>query len=185
MIHKQLYCFFIWDIYINSWFLRKLKYCLMFLSIFHEKMGGNVVTFLTIWHFFWWFLEIRPDRNCISLPMLHGNSRNTWLAEEKRKSMSILYPYGIRSCKKTVMTWCSMSSRPVLHKDWTASIRNQHRHHSIFFRGLMSSFLFCRYIPTGVLFDLLCAEPERPWNLTVCYLTPYHIRMITSPYKPI
>ncbi|MCD7462461.1 autophagy protein 5 [Datura stramonium] len=21
------------------------------------------------------------------------------------------------------------------------------------------------YIPTGVLFDLLCAEPERPWNL--------------------
>nr|CAD1840805.1 unnamed protein product [Ananas comosus var. bracteatus] len=21
-------------------------------------------------------------------------------------------------------------------------------------------------IPTGVLFDLLCAEPERPWNLT-------------------
>ncbi|XP_071701771.1 autophagy protein 5-like isoform X2 [Rutidosis leptorrhynchoides] len=25
------------------------------------------------------------------------------------------------------------------------------------------------YIPTGVLFDLLCAEPERPWNLTVHY----------------
>lgn len=23
------------------------------------------------------------------------------------------------------------------------------------------------YIPTGVLFDLLCADPERPWNLTV------------------
>nr|GEW79016.1 autophagy protein 5 [Tanacetum cinerariifolium]GEW79791.1 autophagy protein 5 [Tanacetum cinerariifolium]GEW97961.1 autophagy protein 5 [Tanacetum cinerariifolium] len=23
------------------------------------------------------------------------------------------------------------------------------------------------YIPTGVLFDLLCAEPERPWSLTV------------------
>ncbi|XP_073142874.1 autophagy protein 5 [Henckelia pumila] len=23
------------------------------------------------------------------------------------------------------------------------------------------------YIPTGVLFDLLCAEPERPWNITV------------------
>ncbi|XP_048328836.1 autophagy protein 5 isoform X3 [Ziziphus jujuba] len=23
------------------------------------------------------------------------------------------------------------------------------------------------YIPTGVLFDLLCAQPERPWNLTV------------------
>lgn len=23
------------------------------------------------------------------------------------------------------------------------------------------------YIPTGVLFDLLCAEPERPWNLMV------------------
>ncbi|KAH0895889.1 hypothetical protein HID58_045457 [Brassica napus] len=23
------------------------------------------------------------------------------------------------------------------------------------------------YIPTGVLFDLLCAEPERPWNLTI------------------
>ncbi|XP_043718162.1 autophagy protein 5 isoform X1 [Telopea speciosissima] len=23
------------------------------------------------------------------------------------------------------------------------------------------------YIPTGVLFDLLCLEPERPWNLTV------------------
>ncbi|RVW72713.1 hypothetical protein CK203_056749 [Vitis vinifera] len=24
-----------------------------------------------------------------------------------------------------------------------------------------------RHIPTGVLFDLLCAEQERPWNLTV------------------
>uniref|UniRef100_A0A151UIC4 Autophagy protein 5 n=1 Tax=Cajanus cajan TaxID=3821 RepID=A0A151UIC4_CAJCA len=23
------------------------------------------------------------------------------------------------------------------------------------------------YIPTGVLFDLLCVEPERPWNLTI------------------
>lgn len=23
------------------------------------------------------------------------------------------------------------------------------------------------YIPIGVLYDLLCAEPERPWNLTV------------------
>ncbi|KAE8695367.1 hypothetical protein F3Y22_tig00110718pilonHSYRG00100 [Hibiscus syriacus] len=23
------------------------------------------------------------------------------------------------------------------------------------------------YIPTGVLFDLLCPEPERPWNITV------------------
>lgn len=23
------------------------------------------------------------------------------------------------------------------------------------------------YIPTGTLFDLLCAEPERPWNLTI------------------
>ncbi|KAH9308492.1 hypothetical protein KI387_036403, partial [Taxus chinensis] len=23
------------------------------------------------------------------------------------------------------------------------------------------------YIPTGVLYDLLCAEPERPWNITV------------------
>ncbi|KAI4307705.1 hypothetical protein L6164_030863 [Bauhinia variegata] len=23
------------------------------------------------------------------------------------------------------------------------------------------------YVPTGVLFDLLCMEPERPWNLTV------------------
>ncbi|GER27241.1 autophagy protein 5 [Striga asiatica] len=23
------------------------------------------------------------------------------------------------------------------------------------------------YIPTGALFDLLCAEPERPWNLTI------------------
>ncbi|XP_062168731.1 autophagy protein 5 isoform X2 [Alnus glutinosa] len=23
------------------------------------------------------------------------------------------------------------------------------------------------YIPTGILFDLLCADPERPWNLTV------------------
>ncbi|XP_027332096.1 autophagy protein 5 [Abrus precatorius] len=23
------------------------------------------------------------------------------------------------------------------------------------------------YVPTGVLFDLLCVEPERPWNLTV------------------
>ncbi|KAL5721478.1 autophagy protein 5 [Ranunculus cassubicifolius] len=23
------------------------------------------------------------------------------------------------------------------------------------------------YVPTGVLFDLLCLEPERPWNLTV------------------
>ncbi|KAL4186343.1 hypothetical protein AMTRI_Chr09g33420 [Amborella trichopoda] len=36
------------------------------------------------------------------------------------------------------------------------------------------------YIPTGVLFDLLCAEPERPWNLTVHFraypsetLSPY------------
>lgn len=36
------------------------------------------------------------------------------------------------------------------------------------------------YIPTGVLYDLLCAEPERPWNLTVHFrgypgniLTPY------------
>lgn len=28
-------------------------------------------------------------------------------------------------------------------------------------------WLNCRHIPTGVLFDLLCAEPERPWNLTV------------------
>ncbi|KAK6266987.1 hypothetical protein QUC31_017824 [Theobroma cacao] len=28
-------------------------------------------------------------------------------------------------------------------------------------------FFCCRYIPTGVLFDLLCAEPERPWNITV------------------
>ncbi|KAH0907202.1 hypothetical protein HID58_039029 [Brassica napus] len=26
------------------------------------------------------------------------------------------------------------------------------------------------YIPTGVLFDLLCAEPERPWNLTAAYI---------------
>ncbi|KAJ0970063.1 hypothetical protein J5N97_022940 [Dioscorea zingiberensis] len=25
------------------------------------------------------------------------------------------------------------------------------------------------YIPTGVIFDLLCAEPERPWNLTINY----------------
>ena len=24
-----------------------------------------------------------------------------------------------------------------------------------------------RHIPIGVLFDLLVAEPERPWNLTV------------------
>ncbi|XP_058098171.1 autophagy protein 5 isoform X2 [Magnolia sinica] len=24
--------------------------------------------------------------------------------------------------------------------------------------------------PTGVLFDLLCAEPERPWNLTAAYI---------------
>ncbi|KAL3630363.1 autophagy protein 5 [Castilleja foliolosa] len=23
------------------------------------------------------------------------------------------------------------------------------------------------YVPTGALFDLLCAEPERPWNLTI------------------
>jgi hypothetical protein len=28
-------------------------------------------------------------------------------------------------------------------------------------------FCLCRHVPTGVLFDLLCAEPERPWNLTV------------------
>ncbi|KAG0502170.1 hypothetical protein HPP92_002242 [Vanilla planifolia] len=27
-------------------------------------------------------------------------------------------------------------------------------------------------IPTGVLFDLLCAEPERPWNLTVHFRAP-------------
>eukprot|EP00256_Glycine_max_P057236 XP_014624980.1 autophagy protein 5 isoform X2 [Glycine max] len=26
------------------------------------------------------------------------------------------------------------------------------------------------YIPTGVLFDLLCVEPERPWNLTAAYV---------------
>nr|GME03168.1 expansin-A13-like [Ipomoea batatas] len=26
------------------------------------------------------------------------------------------------------------------------------------------------YIPIGVLFDLLCAEPERPWNLTAAYI---------------
>ncbi|KAL6180641.1 hypothetical protein ACLB2K_047302 [Fragaria x ananassa] len=31
------------------------------------------------------------------------------------------------------------------------------------FRGLPLKW----YIPTGVLFDLLCAQPERPWNLTV------------------
>ena len=34
-------------------------------------------------------------------------------------------------------------------------------------------FGVCRYIPTGVLFDLLCAEPERPWNLTVTFLSLY------------
>lgn len=27
--------------------------------------------------------------------------------------------------------------------------------------------LHYRYIPIGVLYDLLCADPERPWNLTV------------------
>lgn len=27
--------------------------------------------------------------------------------------------------------------------------------------------LLRRFIPTGVLFDLLCPEPQRPWNLTV------------------
>ncbi|RRT58627.1 hypothetical protein B296_00038489, partial [Ensete ventricosum] len=27
--------------------------------------------------------------------------------------------------------------------------------------------LSAMYVPIGVLFDLLCAEPERPWNLTV------------------
>ncbi|KAJ9564528.1 hypothetical protein OSB04_000494, partial [Centaurea solstitialis] len=32
----------------------------------------------------------------------------------------------------------------------------------------VSFSMFYQYIPTGVLFDLLCAEPERPWNLTVC-----------------
>ncbi|TYG45710.1 hypothetical protein ES288_D11G196200v1 [Gossypium darwinii] len=26
------------------------------------------------------------------------------------------------------------------------------------------------YIPTGVLFDLLCPEPERPWNITAAYI---------------
>lgn len=28
---------------------------------------------------------------------------------------------------------------------------------------------FCtlRFVPIGVLFDLLCADPERPWNLIV------------------
>ncbi|KAL9408794.1 hypothetical protein AB3S75_047224 [Citrus x aurantiifolia] len=32
------------------------------------------------------------------------------------------------------------------------------------------------YIPTGVLFDLLCAEPERPWNLTVHFRGyPVHV----------
>ncbi|WVY89952.1 hypothetical protein V8G54_035466 [Vigna mungo] len=29
------------------------------------------------------------------------------------------------------------------------------------------------YIPTGVLFDLLCVEPERPWNLTE-FLLDFH-----------
>jgi len=30
-------------------------------------------------------------------------------------------------------------------------------------------YFFCtlRYVPIGVLFDLLCADPERPWNLIV------------------
>lgn len=37
---------------------------------------------------------------------------------------------------------------------------------SCFFWNWTSRSSF-RYIPTGVLFDLLCAEPERPWNLTV------------------
>ncbi|KAF7082535.1 hypothetical protein CFC21_086415 [Triticum aestivum] len=31
------------------------------------------------------------------------------------------------------------------------------------YKGLLLKW----YIPIGVLFDLLCAEPERPWNLTV------------------
>ncbi|KAH9680598.1 Autophagy protein 5 [Citrus sinensis] len=32
------------------------------------------------------------------------------------------------------------------------------------------------YTPTGVLFDLLCAEPERPWNLTVHFRGyPVHV----------
>lgn len=34
------------------------------------------------------------------------------------------------------------------------------------------------YIPTGVLFDLLCAEPERPWNLTV-HFRGYPINILT------
>lgn len=33
--------------------------------------------------------------------------------------------------------------------------------------GKLIPLVFCRYTPTGVLFDLLCPEPERPWNLTV------------------
>ncbi|XP_010246207.1 PREDICTED: autophagy protein 5 isoform X2 [Nelumbo nucifera] len=34
------------------------------------------------------------------------------------------------------------------------------------------------YIPTGVLFDLLCVEPERPWNLTI------HFRGYPSDLSP-
>eukprot|EP00249_Psilotum_nudum_P012802 c23996_g1_i3 orf=182-1435(-) len=34
------------------------------------------------------------------------------------------------------------------------------------------------HIPTGVLFDLLCAEPERPWNLT--YMLQVHFRSYPS-----
>lgn len=44
---------------------------------------------------------------------------------------------------------------------------------NIIFKTTLSNFqlpdlpLHCRYIPIGVLYDLLCADPERPWNLTV------------------
>ncbi|EPS65412.1 hypothetical protein M569_09364, partial [Genlisea aurea] len=35
------------------------------------------------------------------------------------------------------------------------------------------------YIPTGVLFDLLCAEPERPWNLII-HFRGYPGNILTS-----
>lgn len=43
---------------------------------------------------------------------------------------------------------------------------------------------FCRYIPTGVLFDLLCAEPERPWNLTVWNLWPI-VNQASVPFQDL
>ncbi|XP_038906815.1 autophagy protein 5 isoform X4 [Benincasa hispida] len=39
-------------------------------------------------------------------------------------------------------------------------------------------------IPTGVLFDLLCAEPERPWNLTANYIVNGNTKNVMSMSEP-